>query len=85
MDARGSANDAVRALLDLTTGAGPCAGGRFIRLDEVMGAYSTPAPWHPHEHRLKGRQSVNSLALSAAVHCLTGCAIGEMLGMILSM
>ena len=38
----------------------------------------------PHEHREQGRQSVNSLVLSAAVHRLTGRAIGEMLGMILS-
>jgi hypothetical protein len=28
--------------------------------------------------------SVNRLAFSATVHCLTGCAIGEVLGMILS-
>ena len=26
--------------------------------------------------------SLNSLALSATVHCLTGCAIGEMLGLV---
>src|SRR3954463_15861452 len=28
--------------------------------------------------------SMNRLALSATVHCLTGCAIGEVLGMILA-
>jgi Domain of unknown function (DUF4396) len=28
-------------------------------------------------------QSLNSLAFSATVHCLTGCAIGEVLGMII--
>ena len=28
--------------------------------------------------------SLNRLALSATVHCLTGCAIGEILGMILA-
>src|SRR3954467_67877 len=28
--------------------------------------------------------SLNGLALSATVHCLTGCAIGEVLGMVLS-
>src|SRR5438034_6736524 len=28
--------------------------------------------------------ALNGLALSATVHCLTGCAIGEVLGMILS-
>jgi hypothetical protein len=30
-----------------------------------------------------GTQSLNSLAFSATVHCLTGCAIGEVLGMII--
>jgi Domain of unknown function (DUF4396) len=30
------------------------------------------------------RQSLNGLALSATIHCLTGCAIGEVLGMVLS-
>jgi hypothetical protein len=29
-------------------------------------------------------QSLNRLALSATIHCLTGCAIGEVLGMILA-
>jgi Domain of unknown function (DUF4396) len=29
------------------------------------------------------RQSLNRLAFSATVHCLTGCAIGEVLGMII--
>jgi hypothetical protein len=29
-------------------------------------------------------QGLNRLALSATVHCLTGCAIGEVLGMILA-
>ena len=29
-------------------------------------------------------QNLNRLALSATVHCLTGCAIGEVLGMILA-
>jgi Domain of unknown function (DUF4396) len=28
------------------------------------------------------RSSLNRTALSATVHCLTGCAIGEVLGMI---
>src|SRR4051795_1605293 len=29
-------------------------------------------------------QSLNRLAFSATIHCLTGCAIGEVLGMVLS-
>ena len=35
---------------------------------------------HVHEH---GQQSLNRLAASATAHCLTGCAIGEVLGMII--
>jgi hypothetical protein len=30
-----------------------------------------------------GRTSLNALAFSATIHCLTGCAIGEVLGMII--
>lgn len=29
------------------------------------------------------RQNLNALALSATLHCLTGCAIGEVLGMVI--
>jgi hypothetical protein len=42
---------------------------------------------HAHAHAPAGgdaAQPLNRLALSATVHCLTGCAIGEVLGMILS-
>jgi hypothetical protein len=38
---------------------------------------------HVHDDRDAG-QPLNRLAFSATVHCLTGCAIGEVLGMILS-
>src|SRR5437763_2819963 len=37
----------------------------------------------PHERQPAGGE-LNRLAFSATVHCLTGCAIGEVLGMILS-
>jgi uncharacterized protein DUF4396 len=33
---------------------------------------------------MHGQTSLNKVAFSATVHCLTGCAIGEVLGMILS-
>src|SRR5919201_4982521 len=39
---------------------------------------------HAHEQPHESRQSRNGLAFSATVHCLTGCSIGEVLGMILS-
>ena len=34
-------------------------------------------------HAHHAEQSLNRLAFSATVHCLTGCAIGEVLGMII--
>ena len=34
-----------------------------------------------HEHGGHDRQSLNRLALSATLHCFTGCAIGEVVGM----
>ena len=36
-----------------------------------------------HEHGGHAEQSLDRLAFSATVHCLTGCAIGEVLGMII--
>ena len=36
-----------------------------------------------HSHDAQADQSLNRLAFSATVHCLTGCAIGEVLGMII--
>ena len=44
---------------------------------------------HAHEHALghdghgHTAQSLNRVAFSATLHCLTGCAIGEVLGMII--
>jgi hypothetical protein len=38
---------------------------------------------HPHARHDTG-ESLNRLALSATVHCLTGCAIGEVLGRLLA-
>jgi Domain of unknown function (DUF4396) len=40
----------------------------------------------PHDHATPqaSGSALSSLALSATVHCLTGCAIGEVLGMILA-
>src|ERR671935_921174 len=39
---------------------------------------------HTHAGHAAPPRSLNALALSATVHCLTGCAIGEVLGMILA-
>ena len=45
---------------------------------------STTAHAHDHHHELptSGRE-LNGVALSATLHCLTGCAIGEALGMVI--
>ena len=37
---------------------------------------------HAHAHAAADR-SLNALAFSATVHCLSGCAIGEVLGMVI--
>jgi hypothetical protein len=36
-----------------------------------------------HAHEGHAEPSLNAVALSATLHCLTGCAIGEVLGMII--
>ena len=37
-----------------------------------------------HEHHHDTTTSLTRLAISATLHCLTGCAIGEVLGMVLA-
>jgi Domain of unknown function (DUF4396) len=37
------------------------------------------------EHGASEHGSLNSLALSATFHCLTGCALGEILGMVIAL
>ena len=37
-----------------------------------------------HEHHHDAGTSLTRLAVSATLHCLTGCAIGEVLGMVLA-
>ncbi len=34
-----------------------------------------------HGHGTRGEQTLNSLAVSATTHCLTGCVLGEVTGM----
>jgi Domain of unknown function (DUF4396) len=39
----------------------------------------------PHDHRDQpGGRALTRLAVSATLHCLTGCAIGEILGLVLA-
>lgn len=53
-----------------------------------MDTHSAQADNHDHHHQSTGSPSesasLNRLALSATVHCFTGCAIGEILGLTLS-
>jgi hypothetical protein len=45
---------------------------------------TTPADTHDQYHELPtGGRALDAVALSATLHCLTGCAIGEVLGMII--
>ena len=38
---------------------------------------------HAHHHHAQDPGSLNRVALSATAHCLTGCAIGEVLGVMI--
>jgi hypothetical protein len=44
---------------------------------------------HDHNHHSKAHEtaapSLNRLAITATLHCLTGCAIGEVLGLVIAM
>ena len=44
---------------------------------------SARAPHPAHELAATGAPSLNRTALSATLHCLTGCAIGEVAGMVI--
>ncbi len=47
-------------------------------------ASASPQAEHHHGHHDDARPpSLNRVAFSATVHCLTGCAIGEVLGMVI--
>jgi hypothetical protein len=39
---------------------------------------------HSHEHHATASASLNRLAALATFHCLTGCVIGEVLGMVIA-
>jgi hypothetical protein len=43
-----------------------------------------PAGQHEHHHDQLGGRALTRLAVSATLHCLTGCAIGEILGLVLA-
>ena len=37
---------------------------------------------HEHNNHHHNESSLNAMAVSATLHCLTGCAIGEVLGLL---
>ena len=49
---------------------------------DELGTHEHHAHAEPHGHDARP-QSLNRLAASATAHCLTGCAIGEVLGMVI--
>ena len=55
--------------------------GRYPRGVYTLYIMTTATP-HTHHHGDGPGPSVNRTALSATLHCLTGCAIGEVLGMV---
>ena len=44
---------------------------------------SDPHAHHPHHHELQDGRALSRTAAMATIHCLTGCAIGEIAGMVL--
>lgn len=38
---------------------------------------------HSHDHEHTAMDNINTMAVSATLHCLTGCAIGEIVGLII--
>jgi hypothetical protein len=48
-----------------------------------MADLTTPHDAPGHAHGAHGDQSLNRLAVTATAHCLTGCAIGEVLGLVI--
>jgi hypothetical protein len=55
-----------------------------VRRSAKMAAASHPPDrHHHHDHELPASgRALDAVALSATLHCLTGCAIGEVLGMV---
>jgi Domain of unknown function (DUF4396) len=50
----------------------------------VAESHRAEAPGHHHDHELPASgRALDRVALSATLHCLTGCAIGEIAGMVI--
>jgi hypothetical protein len=73
-----------RKILDLTT-MGELRTDAPVKQEHPMSLSSS----HKHSNEVhtqyvdQGGHSLNRIAFSATVHCLTGCAIGEVLGMVI--
>lgn len=82
--------DPHRVSPEQITAAIEAAGYRAQATDAPAEAPATGGQAHAHEHHAHAHaghghqdQSLTSLAVSATAHCLTGCAIGEVLGMVI--
>src|SRR5215212_8495539 len=51
---------------------------------EQHGPAGHTAGQHEHRHDQPGGRALTRQAVSATLHCLTGCAIGEVLGLVLT-
>jgi hypothetical protein len=59
----------------------PCCEGRQVE-DHHQGQKAHHEHAHHDTHGTHGTASINRMAFMATVHCLTGCTIGEVLGMV---
>lgn len=54
-----------------------------LHLHHYHDAGHMPHIHHDHQHSVPADRSLNRVAWMATLHCLSGCAIGEVLGMII--
>src|SRR3712207_5476035 len=58
-------------------------GPRRMAHEDTTGSPAAHHGGHDHHHAHAAEPSLNRLAASATTHCLTGCAIGEVLGFVI--
>src|SRR5215212_9558714 len=63
---------------------GHCKAAIEGELNKLSGVEYSNANLEEGTERMDDKGSLNNLAFSATVHCLTGCAIGEVLGLIIA-
>jgi hypothetical protein len=58
-------------------------GSRFQLTDQRSHHHDPEGHVHGHHDQVRPVDTVNRIALSATVHCLTGCGIGETIGLVI--